>query len=131
MNGIMEAMTNFVNSPVGGLIVMLFLGCVLGGAYLFFFSGQHGTARRMPKRKTNDVLWYDDMTPEQKTEYGIIPNGELAPQWKAFIDGDKEKLAPYHIPEPIAKAASSINKQAGYDASGVKPKRRRKSKRSA
>lgn len=118
----MTKVAEFINSNAGGLLVMLMLGALLGALYIRWRK-RLAILPRMKARKTSDVLHYEDMTDEERRAYGFIPNGELAPQWRAFVEGDKEALAAYHVPEPIAKlAAESANKRAGYDATGTKKK---------
>lgn len=47
--------------------------------------------RRGVKRNTQDVLYYEDMTPEQKREYGFIPKDELPSEWQDFYNRSGKK----------------------------------------
>lgn len=66
------------------------IGLVLG--LLVILCTYAGMNVKRGKRRGGEVLHYEDMTPEQKKEYGIIPMKDLSPDWQAFYKGKSSKI---------------------------------------
>lgn len=66
----------------------IYVGILLIGlalAVLFIRSRTQGmNVPRAFKRRTKEVLYYDEMTDEQRRENGFIPMKDLPPDWQDF-----------------------------------------------
>lgn len=68
---------------------------ILIGFLIAIFWNRRNTQEMNVPRDTHprngDVIYYEDMTPEQKKEYGFIPTNELPPLWQDFMRKSKNE----------------------------------------
>lgn len=64
-------------------ILLIVAGLVLA-VLVIRWRTQEMNVPRPSRRRTQDVLQYEDMTPEERRLNGFIPRDDLPPDWQEF-----------------------------------------------
>lgn len=70
--------------PTNLIVGLLLLGALL--AVMVIRARTQGmNVPRDTRPRTDDVLHYEDLTPEERRANGFIPTNELSPDWQKFM----------------------------------------------